>query len=467
MRRFVTAPFRYLAELARETARGWNRFFFTPADPTSLGLMRVVVGAILFWNLLNLGWDLHDYLGSDGWIDPAAVRQYDAGHPLRWSFWGLVPDSLLRPTWVICLVVLGLYTAGLYSRVTAVLAWVIVVSWVRRAPVALFGFDQAVSTLTLYLAVTGASGQAVSLDRFLSRWRFARGKLVPPRNPGDQRPRVPLPPGAPVPTISANLALRLIQLHFCLIYGMAGLAKLQGGAWWGGMAIWGMLASAEFRVVDFNWLVLYPVLLNVLTHTALALEIGYPALIWVRPLRPLILALVVVLHVGIALSAPGLTEFALAMIAGNLAFVSGGWLRSLATGVDPSEPAVTVLYDGGCPRCRASIALLSAADPDRVVDPVDLTRVDVSTVHPSLTREVCMRAMHLVSADGRVCSGYDAVVGLARCLPMFWPAALFGSLPGVTWVGRRAYNAIAASRPRDQVCNDEVCGIHPPATRGR
>ena len=48
------------------------------------------------------------------------------------------------------------------------------VSTVRRVPIALYGFDQVLSTLALYLAVTGASGQAVSLDRFLRRWRQAR-----------------------------------------------------------------------------------------------------------------------------------------------------------------------------------------------------------------------------------------------------------------------------------------------------
>ena len=45
------------------------------------------------------------------------------------------------------MVVLALFTVGLFSRVTAVLAWVIVVSTVRRAPVTVFGFDQIVSTL--------------------------------------------------------------------------------------------------------------------------------------------------------------------------------------------------------------------------------------------------------------------------------------------------------------------------------
>ena len=104
------------------------------------------------------------------------------------------------------------------------LAWAIVVSTARRVPIALFGFDQALSTWLLYLAVSGASGQAVSLDRFLARWKRGpgRGRAAAARRPLGRRP------GAPVPTVSANLALRLIQLHLALIYGMAGLAKLQG-----------------------------------------------------------------------------------------------------------------------------------------------------------------------------------------------------------------------------------------------
>jgi predicted DCC family thiol-disulfide oxidoreductase YuxK len=110
------------------------------------------------------------------------------------------------------------------------------------------------------------------------------------------------------------------------------------------------------------------------------------------------------------------------------------------------------------------MALLAAADPDRVIEPVDLTAVNVATIHPSLTRAACMRAMHLVRRNGRVAVGYDAVVALARWVPLFWPLGLVGSLPIFSRVGHRAYNAIAASRPRDVPCTDDVCGIHPAST---
>ena len=457
MRRILTGPAAYLADLSRTVARAWNAFFFSPADPTPLGLIRVIVGLLLFWNLAVYGLDLHGFFGTHAWADPAVVRRFQAERsPYAWSFWLHLPDGLLRPAWGACMLILALYTVGLFSRVMAPLAWAIVVSTVRRTPVTDFGFDQIVSTLALYLAVTGASGQSVSLDRFLARLRAARETVARRRRDG----RWAVPPGVPAATVSANLAIRLIQLHLALIYAMAGLAKLQGEAWWNGMAIWGTLASGEFSLLDFTWLAAWPLVLNAMTHATVFLEVSYPVLIWVPILRPLLMAAAIAMHVGIAVTAPGLAEFGLAMIAANLAFVSGPWLRSLVAGRDRDQPAVRVVYDGACPYCRKSMAWVTAADPDRVVEPVDLTAVDVATIHPALTRDACLKAMHLVRSDGRIAVGYDAVATLGRWIPLFWPLGMLGSLPLFSHIGHRVYNAVAASRPRDVPCTDDVCGIH-------
>src|SRR5205807_9535288 len=74
VRRIVSGAASYLAGLGRGTVRGWNAFFFTPGDPTALGLIRLATGLLAFWSLLVYGLDLRDYFGSDGWADPAAVR---------------------------------------------------------------------------------------------------------------------------------------------------------------------------------------------------------------------------------------------------------------------------------------------------------------------------------------------------------------------------------------------------------
>ncbi len=459
MRRFLKDLASYASELSSATKKGWSNFFFTAADPTPLGLIRITAGLLAFWSLFVLGLDLHDYFGATGWADPDVVRVLE--RRLSWSFWFFVPDAWLRPVWLLCLAILFLFAVGLFSRVTAVLSWVIVVSTVHRLPVALFGFDQVLSVLLLYLAVTGASGQGVSLDHFLKRWRQARSHAAISRAvPLKARSRLPVGPpgpGIPPPTVSANLALRLTQIHLGLIYAMAGLAKLQGPSWWTGIALWKTMTTGEFAGLNFTALAAWPVLVNFLTHTSLILELVYPVLVWVKLLRPLMLAGMVILHLGIAVTNPGLTEFALVMLTANLAFVSGRWVRGLVAG--PDRPVVSVLYDGACPRCRASLALIMAADPDQVIAPVDITGVDVRTIHPGLTIESCMRSMHVVTKQGIVTKGFKAVKAIGWRLPMFWLPALIGSIPGVAWAGGILYNAVAATRPRDVPCTDAVCGI--------
>jgi hypothetical protein len=331
----------------------WDRFFFRPADPTPLGLIRAATGALLLWSLGVVGLDLRGFLGSDGWADPEVVRQ-TMGHA-AWSFWLWMPDAALWPTWAACMVVLLLFTLGYKSRVTAPLAWAIAVSTNRRVPVMLFGFDSIVATWAFYLAVTGASGQAFSLDRLLAARRRARGAAKGPGGPDC---------GPPAPTVSANLALRLIQLNLCLIYAVAGLAKLRGDAWWDGRAFGMLLGNSEFRPFDLSWLVAYPMLVSLGTHATIALELLYPVLVWGRGLRPWVLAITAVMHVGIILTL-GLLEFSLVMLAANLAFVPGDWLRGWGPtrrGRGPSE----AVESGSDPGAGARVATRAGVESRRV-----------------------------------------------------------------------------------------------------
>ena len=50
-----------------------------------------------------------------------------------------------------------------------------------------------------------------------------------------------------------HVAIRLIQIHLCIIYLVSGLSKLLGKAWWEGTAVWGTLASFEFAPMQHGW----------------------------------------------------------------------------------------------------------------------------------------------------------------------------------------------------------------------
>src|SRR5262249_61481762 len=87
-----------------------------------------------------------------------------------------------------------------------------------------------VMILLLY-RMTGPSGAALSMDRWWARQRGASGRRQP---------------AGPEPSVSANFALRMMQVNFCIIYMTAGLSKLLGGTWWSGTAVWWTLANYEF-----------------------------------------------------------------------------------------------------------------------------------------------------------------------------------------------------------------------------
>jgi len=436
----------YLKDLAGSALRAWCGFFFAPSDPTPLGLTRVAVGALLFWNVAILGLDLHEYLGSEGWIGPEAARAYLANNsPWAWSFWFWVPDRFLSVVWAGCLLVLALFTLGLWSRVTAVLAWAIAISVVRRAPAALFGFDQMISTWALYLAAFGASGQAVSLDRFIFRFRAIR------RNRDNLGRRgvdlIRGAPGAPPASVSANLSLRMLQLHLAMIYGSAGLSKLMGPEWWNGTAMEMIVLTPEFRRFDLPWLFRYPTQLALATHFGLLLEIVYPVLIWFRKLRPLVITSVVFLHVGIDLML-GLTEFGLAMIVANITFMSGFWLRGLVTGIQ--QPSAHLAFARTSPRAETLAVLALAADPDHVLQPTDLDSASSVVPVPDHSAGNGGEPLVLFRSNGRREFGFSAVLTWSKWLPLFWPIGLLGVIPGLRTVLRAVYGRCFSEAPRDQ-----------------
>ena len=103
-----------------------------------------------------------------------------------------------------------------------------------------------------------------------------------------------------------------------------------------------------------------------------------------------------------------------------------------------------------------------------MVEPIDLTAVDVEAVHPSLTREACLRSMHLVRSDGRVFAGYDAVL-VPGAVDAAVLAAGAGRVAARRWPGPAAAFTIE-SRPRARATSPAPttsAASIPPAPRAR
>jgi uncharacterized membrane protein YphA (DoxX/SURF4 family) len=315
MRRALNSVAAYVVDYFRTVARGWNAFWYTPADPTLLGLLRILVGSMLLYTHGIWGLALEDFFGPDGWISRELVDLVEKDQ-LAYSFWWFVTPGWLWPAYLLAMAALLCFTIGLFTRIASVLALAVVISFAHRVPEALFGLDKISGVLMFYMAV-GPSGAALSVDRWFARRKQQAGNA------------------APHGSVAANFTLRLIQIHMCIIYLFAGLSKLQGNAWWTGQAMWLAFGNLEYQSLDMTWMAWHPWMVELLTHFTALWELSFCVLIWIPILRPLVLAASLVMHLGIGLCL-GLWTFSLMMLFGCAAFLPPEKVGRLVTAILPA-----------------------------------------------------------------------------------------------------------------------------------
>jgi hypothetical protein len=258
-------------------------------------------------------------------LDPH--RLYSRGS-YYWSiFYHVTDPTAMYAIHAVFLVIMIMFALGLFTRVTSVLTWLAALCYVHRTNQVLFGMDVMMNINLIYLMIAPC-GAALSLDRWLAV-RRAR-KVLDGTLRGDAGVARAVLAG-PQPSVSANFATRLFQIHFCFIYAASGLAKLKGGAWWSHQAIWLTIANPEFSPTVFGpyrWFLefladhrlLCEIMMSAGAVYTLALEIGFPFLVWRPRLRPYLVIAAVLLHVGIA-TMMGLTVFSLLMMLLLMSFI--------------------------------------------------------------------------------------------------------------------------------------------------
>jgi hypothetical protein len=350
-------------EHSPEAVRAWDKFWFNPTRPTTLGVIRICTGLIVLYVHFLYSFQLSELLGPDAWLTlrvvdairhdgpitqlttdwnpelpqtlPEELKPYadewggadrrmnaSTGSPW-WSVWFHVTDPTgMVVLHALTLLAMAMFTVGFCTRMTSAITWMAALGYIQRSQVTLFGMDTMMNILLIYLMI-GPSGAALSVDRLISHWwarRQARKEGRPP--PAWE---------APVPSMSATFALRLIQVHFCIIYLASGTSKLLGSTWWGGTALWLTLANSDFAPMQYSlyrhfliWLANHRLIWELFIEGGcvftLVMEIGLPFLIWVPRLRWLMIIGAVLLHTGIALSM-GLTTFGMLMLCMLLAFI--------------------------------------------------------------------------------------------------------------------------------------------------
>jgi hypothetical protein len=270
---------------------------------------------------------------------------------------------------VVCLGIFVLFTLGLWTRVTSVLTWIATLAYIHRAnSLFMFGQDTMQNILLVYLTIA-PSGAAFSLDAIRARRRAAKALFAARGKPVAWANAVL---SGPAHSVLANFVLRLLQLHYGVIYLSSGLSKLKGQTWWDHRAAWYTLSNFEFTPIRYDayeWLMLqlvevrpvFVIVCAAICYGTLMLEISMIFLVWTR-LRMFAVSCAVMLHVGIALIM-GLSVFAMYMFALLLCYFPAALIRERVVGRQGGGRKMTLLYDGASDSTTlAALTGLRAAD---------------------------------------------------------------------------------------------------------
>jgi hypothetical protein len=307
---------------------------------------------------------LIDYL--DYWNNDERST-YRRGHNIVSVWFHVSNPQAMAAVHATILLFIALFTIGFLTRVTSIVAWIGVLSYIHRNDQILFGMDTMMNILLVYLMV-GNSGAALSVDRLIARYRAARASI---RRCGtiDEPTRAFLA-NAP-PSVGANMGIRFIQVHFCFIYMAAGLSKLLGPGWWNGTAFWDVMINPEFTLMKYPWFEtfirkiaeikpLYYTITMLGVWFTWGLEISFPFLVWTR-MRPIMVWMGVLLHAGIGVLM-GLNLFELLMMTMLLAYFPAGVIRDRLRG--SGQPKINYGFEPADAKQARAAALVAAADVD-------------------------------------------------------------------------------------------------------
>jgi hypothetical protein len=348
--------------------RAWTRFWFTPADPLALHVVRLLTGLVLLAWLLPFAGQVDSLFGLQGLFDQQARSEAadairSGAASLRPSTWSLLYVSN-SPAWATTVFwssvgVVLLFTLGVCTRITAILAWVVVATFTDNPALDADG-DALLRILTFYLMIgyvlSGQRAAGSSLFyRLLGRaleWPFA---LLNNREPSR-------------PSLGANFALRLLQVHFAIVFVATGIHKLQFGLWWEGMALWYPLhPPMKTTVEDVNsigqYAATYFFFLTLASYAVLAWEIGFPLFAWRHNLRLVLLGGGLLGCLG-AMFIYRQPTFGPAVMAGCLGFVSSEewrqWMATLLRWLGMSESAQRSGPLGQGIRAESRVSLMPA-----------------------------------------------------------------------------------------------------------
>jgi predicted DCC family thiol-disulfide oxidoreductase YuxK len=415
--------------------RAWkaDEVFTNPRGWTAnLAIFRIV-----FLSFGVMPWALHFWSWTEK-ILPGIPREMW----VRVSFYRLLPIGLLANVPVaqalaiadIVLIILGI--VGFCTRSSIGLATLI----------SLYGFGlmenigkidhfhHIIWFMTLLAA--GPSGHLFSIDAWRRATHSADARSV----------------DLPFPSSAALWTLRYTWLMMGALYLATGIEKLRSSL----MDHWA--APANLRKIMWNsWLAWYfydphpstviradsfpAFVLAILGLGVVAFEVGFIFTVCFRKMRPAVGLWGLAFHVGNGLV---LRIWFTTLIAAYVSLFDWSAMgRSLSRRQDAP---LLVFYDERCKFCRRTVAILRSFDLFDALKPVaGVSNDPLRESYPQISDEMLAADIY-AAAGGRIASGYEAYVWIAKRMLLLWLIGAIMQFPPVVGLGQRSYRRIADSR---------------------
>ncbi len=327
----IAAITNYFREFSEGLGHGWNRFWFTPREPWTLAVLRLLVGLLATYALITFTPDLVDWFESDGLLTVETIERYRDINRVSFSYLDYLPSGgELLGVHFIGIAITLLFAVGFFTRITSILSLVVMLSYAHRAPMLIGEFEPVLFMLMFYLCLAPC-GAVFSVDSWLASRRKNHSALE----------------SVSRESVMATVATRLIQVHFAAVVGMMVLAKLRGEVWWTGEAVWWLAARTESRLIDISGTLRGGELAyDAWTHAIVLFELLFPVLIWNRLARPLLLVAGAVLWTSLGVLS-GNVAFAMVLIVASLAYISPDAMQAVLGRFEPEADRSPALAPEG------------------------------------------------------------------------------------------------------------------------
>ena len=291
-------------ELRAPFDRAYRRLTERPLSLYAAAVLRIGYGLLYLILLVREFPHRHEIWGPQSPWTPDLARQM-SGESGWFTFLTLSDGrAYFEACYALAVVTAVLFLLGWRTRVVSILFAAVVAGFYGRNVLITDGGDNLALLMAIYLCFT-ACGRRWSLDARRARRRA----------PGTSETR------RFAVTVVHNCALLIIMAQMCILYGAAGLYKVQGGLWENGTALHYVLNSDLFR----PWPALsdfvdgHHVMIAIAGYLTVLVQVAFPFSLFSK-LKYVLLVILIGMHLGIAVLV-GLPMFSAVMILGDAVFL--------------------------------------------------------------------------------------------------------------------------------------------------